>query len=152
EPPATAGEHGRNVGAGGGHLMANTMPAASPRAPSGRLHSRSLIAWAAVALTLAAAILGALQGGSEGLILIVSTLAGGATDTLQVVGDAVPLGYAFGVGMAAAVNPCGFALLPTYLGLYLGSAAGDRRAWPAQLGRALLISATMTASFVVLFG
>jgi cytochrome c biogenesis protein CcdA len=69
-----------------------------------------------------------------------------------VLGDAVPFGYAFGVGMAAAVNPCGFALLPTYLGLYLGSAAGDQRAWPSQLGRALLISASMTASFVALFG
>ncbi len=134
--------------------MANTMPAASPRAPSqaGRAHSRPLIAWAAVGLTLSAAILGALQGGAGGLTLAVSSLAGGATDTLQVVGDAVPLGYAFGVGMAAAVNPCGFTLLPTYLGLYLGSAAGDRRAWPAQLGRGLLISAVMTASFVVLFG
>jgi cytochrome c-type biogenesis protein len=69
-----------------------------------------------------------------------------------VVTDVVPLGYAFAVGLAAAVNPCGFALLPTYLGLYLGSAAAERRPWPAQLGRALLVSVAMTASFVALFG
>jgi cytochrome c biogenesis protein CcdA len=33
----------------------------------------------------------------------------------------LPLGYAFGAGMVATVNPCGFAMLPAYLGLYLGS-------------------------------
>ncbi len=30
------------------------------------------------------------------------------------------LAYAFAVGMAAAINPCGFALLPAYLAYYLG--------------------------------
>src|SRR5438876_1088865 len=62
------------------------------------------------------------------------------------------LGFAFGLGMAAAVNPCGFALLPSYLGLYLGTAAGERLQWPAQLRRALAVSAAMTISFVALFG
>ena len=113
---------------------------------------RTILAWAAVALTLLAAVSGALGGGSSGPELAVASLAGGAADTLQGVGEAVPLGYAFAVGMAAAVNPCGFALLPTYLGLYLGSAAGERRAWPAQVGRALLVSAAMTTSFVAVFG
>ncbi|MDP3063594.1 MAG: hypothetical protein Q8O40_10375 [Chloroflexota bacterium] len=32
----------------------------------------------------------------------------------------VPLGFAFGAGMVATVNPCGFALLPAYISLYLG--------------------------------
>jgi cytochrome c biogenesis protein CcdA len=106
-----------------------------------------------VALTLAVAILGALQGGaSGGLALGVSTLAGGAADMLQGLGQAVPLGYAFAVGMLAAVNPCGFALLPTYLGLYLESATLERRTWSAQLARALLVSFVMTGSFVALFG
>jgi cytochrome c-type biogenesis protein len=81
-----------------------------------------------------------------------STLAGSAGDEVQRAGSAVPLGYAFVIGMASAVNPCGFALLPTYLGLYLVTSAVDRRAWSAQLRRALLVSLTMTASFVLLFG
>ena len=34
--------------------------------------------------------------------------------------DADRLAYAFTVGMVAAVNPCGFALLPAYLAYYLG--------------------------------
>ena len=31
-----------------------------------------------------------------------------------------PLAYAFGVGMVATVNPCGFAMLPAYLSFFLG--------------------------------
>ena len=34
-------------------------------------------------------------------------------------GTSLPLGLAFIAGMSAAVNPCGFILLPTYLGLIL---------------------------------
>jgi len=82
----------------------------------------------------------------------VATLAGEATNRLQGIGEAIPLGVAFGLGMAAAVNPCGFALLPTYLGLYLGTATGERIPWPAQVRRALRVSTVMTMSFVALFG
>jgi len=106
----------------------------------------------AVLATLTAAVLAARAGSNGGLALVVATLAGNATDALQGIGEAIPLGFAFGLGMAAAVNPCGFALLPTYLGLYLGTAAGERLQWPAQLRRALVVSAAMTISFVALFG
>lgn len=63
----------------------------------------------------------------------------------------VPLGYAFVAGMVASVNPCGFVLLPAYLGLYLGDAKSAADTWRLA-GRAILVSATMTASFVMLFG
>jgi cytochrome c biogenesis protein CcdA len=99
-----------------------------------------------------AAVLAARAGSNSALALAMATLAGTATDALQSFGEAIPLGFAFGLGMAAAVNPCGFALLPTYLGLYLGTAAGERLPWPAQLRRALAVSAAMTISFVALFG
>ena len=29
----------------------------------------------------------------------------------------IPLGYAFGAGMVSTGNPCGFAMLPAYLGV-----------------------------------
>ena len=65
----------------------------------------------------------------------------------------LPMGYAFGAGMVAAVNPCGFALLPAYLGLYLGDrSAGETRGRVPRLGQALLVSASVTAGFVLLFG
>jgi cytochrome c biogenesis protein CcdA len=56
--------------------------------------------------------------------------------------------------MVAAVNPCGFAMLPSYLGLYLGTDDGSEGG--EHLGkrflRGLRISGTVSASFVVLFG
>ncbi|HLQ35550.1 MAG TPA: cytochrome c biogenesis protein CcdA, partial [Chloroflexota bacterium] len=67
---------------------------------------------------------------------------------------ALPLTYAFGAGMVSAVNPCGFAILPAYVGFYLG-AQGPRDARgrvPQRLFRALWVSAAVTAGFVLLFG
>lgn len=66
----------------------------------------------------------------------------------------LPVGYAIGAGMVAAVNPCGFAMLPSYLGLYLGTTDGfeGRERLGTRFLRALRISGTMSASFVVLFG
>jgi cytochrome c-type biogenesis protein len=62
-----------------------------------------------------------------------------------------PLAYAFGVGMVATVNPCGFAMLPAYLSFFLGleGAEEDTRASVLQ---ALVIGATVTAGFLVVFG
>ena len=70
------------------------------------------------------------------------------------VADLLPVGYAFGAGMVSTVNPCGFAMLPAYLGLYLGR--GTERfvktlAW-RRFGQALLVAAPVSAGFVVLFG
>ena len=131
--------------------MENTLPPVGRR-PARRAYARAFVAWVAVALTLAVAVLGALEGGSNGLALGVSSLAAAASETLQAWGARVQLGYAFVVGMAAAVNPCGVALLPTYLGLYLSGAADERRGYAAQVRRAVLVSLTMTSSFVILFG
>src|SRR5207245_1805096 len=55
-------------------------------------------------------------------------------------------------GALAAVNPCGLALLPAYLGLYLGDAGAGRRSLAAAAGRGTLIAASVAAGFVVLFG
>ena len=69
--------------------------------------------------------------------------------------DAVlPFGFAFGVGMVAAVNPCGFAMLPAYLSLYLGAHEEDfgKRSSMSRLLRALLVGVVVSSGFVVLFG
>jgi cytochrome c biogenesis protein CcdA len=113
---------------------------------------RRLLAWVAVVATLTLAVLAARTGSNSALSIAVATLAGETTDRLQGIGQAIPLGVAFGLGMGAAVNPCGFALLPTYLGLYLGTASGERIPWPTQVRRAFQVSAAMTTSFVALFG
>lgn len=62
--------------------------------------------------------------------------------------------YAFGVGMVATFNPCGFAMLPAYLSYFLGlenARVGEQRA-DATVLRALGVGAAMTAGFVVVFG
>lgn len=60
------------------------------------------------------------------------------------------LALALAAGMAATVNPCGFALLPAYLSAFVGT--DEQRSHSGVIGRALAVSATMTAGFVTVFG
>lgn len=61
------------------------------------------------------------------------------------------LAYAFTLGMVAAVNPCGFAMLPAYLSYFLGleGAGTDTR---ASVTRAIGVALAVTGGFVVVFG
>ena len=60
------------------------------------------------------------------------------------------IALAFTAGMIAAFNPCGFALLPAYLGAFVaGEDADDRRS--ARVLRSLRVSAAVSAGFVVVF-
>jgi cytochrome c biogenesis protein CcdA len=68
-------------------------------------------------------------------------------------GAELPLALALVAGAVAAVNPCGFALLPAYLAMLVtdapaGSMSGTRR----QVLRAGRFSLAMTAGFVAVFG
>jgi cytochrome c-type biogenesis protein len=51
----------------------------------------------------------------------------------------------------AAFNPCGFAILPAYLGLYLNEESG-RASLAARARRSLAVAAVVAAAFTVLFG
>jgi cytochrome c-type biogenesis protein len=83
-------------------------------------------------------------------LIFVESVSGRFSGLLLSLGTVAPLSYAFLAGMVAAVNPCGFVLLPAYLGLYLGDdQVGQLR---RRIGRALAVSVTVTASFVLLFG
>jgi len=59
-----------------------------------------------------------------------------------------PFALALVAGMAATVNPCGFALLPAYLAAFLGD--GDQEGARA-VPRAFAVSAAVTAGFVAAF-
>jgi cytochrome c biogenesis protein CcdA len=59
------------------------------------------------------------------------------------------VGLAFGAGLVAALNPCGFAMLPAYLALVVGGEDVGRR---AAVGRAVTATAAMAVGFVVVFG
>ena len=63
-----------------------------------------------------------------------------------------PLAYAFTLGMVALVNPCGFALLPAYIGFFLGldgPAPGGR---VASLNRAQVVGLALSLGFLTVFG
>ncbi len=68
-----------------------------------------------------------------------------------------PIALAFTAGMVATVNPCGFAMLPAYLGYFLGveGRAGADEALdepaPTSLVRALVVGAVVSAGFLALF-
>ncbi|WP_434587205.1 cytochrome c biogenesis CcdA family protein [Streptomyces sp. A5-4] len=61
----------------------------------------------------------------------------------------LPIALALTAGMLAAVNPCGFALLPAYLSLLIIGDDSPSRA--SAVGRALTASAAMTAGFAGVF-
>jgi cytochrome c biogenesis protein CcdA len=60
-----------------------------------------------------------------------------------------PFALALAAGMAATVNPCGFALLPAYLAAFLGE---EHTGGAGAIPRALAVGGAMTAGFVVVFG
>lgn len=75
------------------------------------------------------------------------------TNWISDTGTILPFGFAFVAGMVASVNPCGFAMLPAYLGIYLGSTNQREEArLVGSLARAVWVSAMVTLGFVVLFG
>lgn len=61
--------------------------------------------------------------------------------------------FAFGAGIVAAVNPCGFAMLPAYISFFLGLEGTDEEEnRQAGLLRALATGAIVSAGFLVVFG
>jgi cytochrome c biogenesis protein CcdA len=60
------------------------------------------------------------------------------------------VGLAFAAGLVAALNPCGFAMLPAYLALVVRGSDGDGAA--VAVGRALTATAVMTLGFLAVFG
>ena len=59
--------------------------------------------------------------------------------------------YSFMLGVLAAVNPCGFVLLPAYLMYFLGIDSHNAEHQRAPLRRALLVSAAVSAGFLLVF-
>ena len=132
--------------------MSLILSAPEPR-PGWRRWRPALSAVAVVALawgvTLAAALrwpeAREIAGGVEGVAF-------DASERLGHLAILFRASYAFSVGMVAAVNPCGFALLPAYLALFVGTGDGRPEALPRQLLRACRVGASVTLGFVVLFG
>lgn len=114
------------------------------------------LGWLMALLALGSAVISAfLTGNATGSVARGIEVAAAVSGTIiSDLATTLPVGYAFGAGMVAAVNPCGFALLPAYVGLYLGAGTTPtmQRSWQRNLVRAVWVSASVSMGFVVLFG
>jgi cytochrome c-type biogenesis protein len=63
----------------------------------------------------------------------------------------VNLGLSFLRGLVAAVNPCAFVLLPTYLMYFLGVEAGRPGPARASVHRALTVAVAVSSGFMLVF-
>lgn len=64
--------------------------------------------------------------------------------------DNLALLYVFGLGMVAVVNPCGFAMLPAYIGFFVG-AEDTSLPLSRRIIRTCTIGLSLTAGFMVVF-
>ena len=112
-----------------------------------------LVGVTALTIAVVGAILIGDQRGSDGVNSFVEGLSGDSSGFFGGLGIIGPLGFAFAAGVAAAFNPCGFAMLPAYMGLYIGSDNDDdqQRSLLGGLGKAVVIGGAVTAGFIVLF-
>ena len=62
-----------------------------------------------------------------------------------------PVALAISAGMVAAVNPCGFSLLPAYVGLFVGSDDAHTTTIAKRLARAAGSAVAVTTGFVAVF-
>jgi cytochrome c-type biogenesis protein len=113
---------------------------------------------ALVVITVAVVAGFAIGPGGNSIIDQFLTVSSESTGQISKVGVWLPFGFAFGAGMVATVNPCGFVMLPAYLGMYVGDGQGDESPGAGkihmarQLTKALYVSAALGLGFVMLFG
>jgi hypothetical protein len=86
------------------------MTAQAPRRPAIRVWLA--MAFSAVVLAMAIAAGLRMSAATPGPLIFTETLAARISGLFLLAGTKVPLGYALVAGMVAAVNPCGFVLLP----------------------------------------
>lgn len=65
----------------------------------------------------------------------------------------IPVGYAFGAGVVASVNPCGFFMLPAYISYHLGAEEEGfyKASVYSRLLRSLLLAGMATLGFMAIF-
>lgn len=110
------------------------------------------IAVVAYAIALVGALFARNATGIDGVNRFVELLSGSSGASISNVG--LKLGFAYAVGAASAVNPCGFAMLPAYLGLYVsgGNQDEERRNVFRLVARAIMVGLSVSVGFIALFG
>jgi cytochrome c biogenesis protein CcdA len=65
--------------------------------------------------------------------------------------DPILLGFSFSAGAATFLNPCGFAMLPTYVSYYLGRGGSDSPSVAAGVLKGLGLGLLVTLGFILVF-
>lgn len=104
-------------------------------------------------LVLTVAVTAGLLSSSEGgtPVIFVERISSAISGITSAAGSSLWWVYAFLLGVVAAFNPCGFALLPAYLGLYLNDTTIGK-GLGARTRRSLAVSVVVAGAFTVLFG
>ena len=106
---------------------------------------------AIIGAIVAALLTGTGSDATGGINEFIESLSGSSGSRLSKIGF---LGFTFSAGMVSTVNPCGFAMLPAYLAIYLG--APDSREEPAKLifrfKQAFLVGTLISLGVMLLFG
>ena len=104
-------------------------------------------------VVLVAAVTAGLVASPDGgaPVIFVSRVSSMIGEAVSRAGGALWWTYAFVLGAIAAFNPCGFALLPAYLGLYLGDQGGGSGPL-SRARRSLTVAAVVAVTFTALFG
>ena len=111
-----------------------------------------LVGSAAVAIAAIGAFLSGsgaeATGGVNGFVEGLSGMSGDKLDNIGI------FGFTYAAGMVSTVNPCGFAMLPAYLGLYLGAAdaAGGVASTTSRVRQAIIVGLLVTSGVLLLFG
>lgn len=92
------------------------------------------------------------QGTTDGVNSFVESISGWVSSTLTGISTILPIGFAFGAGMIAAVNPCGFVMLPSYVAVYLLSSNDSSETVLPRLVKSFKVTVSMTLGFVAVFG
>ena len=92
------------------------------------------------------------QNGTDTVNYFFESISGFMSGSITSLSLILPIGFAFGAGMIAAVNPCGFVMLPSYVAVYLLSEKDSPSGMTIRLIRALKVTISMTLGFVIVFG
>jgi cytochrome c-type biogenesis protein len=80
-----------------------------------------------------------------------TSYATGLTNVFAGWARSLPVSFAFGAGMVATVNPCGFIMLPSFAAFYLATDDGAGRSMPGRIVRAGQMGLCVSLAFVVTF-
>ena len=118
------------------------------------LASRYILAVFVGTVPLLAAYAVAISGDAgSGIVRIVEHFQSSLIRDLDNFATTLQFGFAFAAGMVATINPCGFPMLPAYLGLYVGNVAEQDNSF--TIGRFLrgsMVGTIVTSGMVFLFG